>query len=267
MPRVVVADSFTDTAFAGNPAAVLVLEHGMPEPWMQSVAAEMKHSETAFCYRERDAWRIRWYSPTREVELCGHATLAAAHVLWEDRHEGWDAIRFRSLSGELIARQVDDGLIELDFPLEAPEPFDAPDWLPSALGAKPVSVHANRLDIMVELESDAAVRALKPDLPALAKLDPYCVAVTARGRDTDYVLRYFAPSWGIPEDDATGSAQCGLAPLWSTKLAKAGRAGASLTVEQASRRGARMRVRVDEAAQRVRIAGRAVTTMRGDVVA
>lgn len=258
-------DAFTDRAFAGNPAAVCLLEQEVPAAGMQSVARELGFSETAFLRPLSAGYELRWFTPTVEVDLCGHATLASAHFLWETRLASEDAaIRFESRSGPLFARRRAPG-IELDFPAEPPEetpPFPA---LASALGVEPRWTGRNRLDFLLLLENEAAVRAVRPDFRAVA-------AATGSGRgvivtspsaspDFDFVSRYFAPAAGIDEDPATGSAHCCLGPFWAERLQKN-----DFRAFQASLRGGRLTVRVEKNG-RVAIGGSAVTVFRGDLVA
>ena len=264
-------DAFTAEPFAGNPAAVCLLEPGAePDPaWMQRVAAEMNLSETAFLRPgpEPGAYGLRWFTPTVEVELCGHATLASAHVLWsEGRIGAGEPIRFASASGPLAARPGLKGTIWLDFPATPAEPVGPPSGLVEALGAgAPRWVGRGRFDYLVELEDEAAVRDLAPDLRWLERLTPGSVGVivtaAAAGRDGyDFVSRYFAPAAGIDEDPVTGSAHCTLGPFWAGRLGRD-----ELTGFQASARGGLVHVR--PAGDRVQLGGRAVTVLRGQLVA
>lgn len=253
-------DAFTRQPFAGNPAAVCLLDEAAPETWMQDVAAEMNLSETAFLWPEADAYRLRWFTPTREVDLCGHATLASAHVLWETGElASEDPARFETLSGRLSARQ-EEGWIWLDFPDEAAKPRDPPAGLAEILGAEPVAVAENRLDLLAELADQATVEALDPDLAGIEALDHHRgLIVTAPGQGgTDYVCRYFAPAYGVPEDPVTGSIQCALGPWWAAKLGKDRLVGA-----QVSSRGGRFQVHPK--GDRVAIGGQAVTVVTGAV--
>ncbi len=254
-------DAFTDRPFSGNPAAVCRLEAPAPDPWMQAVAAEMNLSETAFLWPEEGVHRLRWFTPTREVDLCGHATLASAHVLWEEEDLALDQpARFETLSGPLAARR-EDGWIWLDFPDETAKPRSPPAGLAKALGAPPVAVAENRLDLLVELADEAAVRDLEPDLARIQALDEHRgVIVTAPGQadGVDYVCRYFAPAYGVDEDPVTGSIQCALGPWWAQALEKDELVGAQL-----SARGGRFQV-VPEG-ERVAIGGQAVSVLTGTV--
>ena len=261
-------DAFTAEPFAGNPAAVCLLEPGAePDPaWMQRVAAEMNLSETAFLRPgpEPGAYGLRWFTPTVEVELCGHATLASAHVLWsEGRIAAGEPIRFASASGPLAARPGPDGTIWLDFPATPAEPVGPPSGLVEALGAgAPRWVGRGRFDYLVELEDEAAVRDLAPDVRRLTGLGVRGVIVTAAAGGPgghDFVSRFFAPGAGIDEDPVTGSAHCTLGPFWAERLGRS-----ELTGFQASARGGLVQVRPQ--GDRVLLGGRAVTVLRGQLV-
>ncbi|NNL64762.1 MAG: PhzF family phenazine biosynthesis protein [Myxococcales bacterium] len=261
MTEIFQVDAFTDRPFAGNPAAVCPLADAPEEGWMQNVAREMNLSETAFFWPEGDALRLRWFTPGGEVELCGHATLATAHVLWETgRLEAAAAANFDTLSGRLGARRDGDYIV-LDFPALEGEPVAAPAGLPAALGAEPAAVSRARFDLLVELASADAVRTLRPDFRALGDLDCRGVAVTARGDDGvhDFVSRFFAPKYGIDEDPVTGSAHCQLGPYWGPLLDKD-----EMLAYQASERGGVVRVTLR--GDRVGLAGRAVTVLRGGLL-
>ncbi len=252
-------DAFTAEPFAGNPAAVCLLDRARDDSWMQSVAAEMKHSETAFLLPEGSAWRLRWFTPAAEVDLCGHATLASAHVLLVTKRGGAGGISFLTRSGELKAARRGD-LIELDFPAFSAVEEPPPPGLLEALGVRARSTHRSRFDRLVELESEEAVRATKPDFRALSKVDTRGVIVTARGKRHDFVSRFFAPAVGVDEDPVTGSAHCVLAPFWAARLKKDEMVGF-----QASPRGGEVRVRLQ--GDRVLLGGRAVTVLEGELKA
>ena len=258
---VVVVDAFTDAPFSGNPAAVCVLPAPREERWMQLVAREMNLSETAFLHSENDGYRLRWFTPTVKVDLCGHATLASAHVLWEQGLAApGETIRFRSKSGDLSAARRGEW-IELDFPATPAEPAPAPPGLVRALGAEARHVGKSAFDYLVEVDAEATLRGLRPDLAALAALPVRGVIVTSRaaGGGFDFVSRFFAPGAGIPEDPVTGSSHCALGPYWGARLGKT-----ELTAYQASARGGVVRVRL--AGERVRLGGQAVTVLRGQLV-
>jgi predicted PhzF superfamily epimerase YddE/YHI9 len=258
----VVVDAFTDRAFSGNPAAVCVLSSPADERWMRAVAAEMNLSETAFLHPEDGGYRLRWFTPTVEVNLCGHATLASAHVLWESERLPRDAeIRFSTHSGVLTAKR-DGALINLDFPATLVAACPPPPGLVAALGAEPRWVGKNDRDYLVELSSEAAVRALEPDFRALASLPLRVVAATARAGAPpfDFISRFFAPGSGIDEDPVTGSAHCALGPFWAERLGKI-----DLFAHQASARGGSLRV--SHRGARVILGGQAVTVSRGELLA
>jgi PhzF family phenazine biosynthesis protein len=255
-------DAFTERPFAGNPAAVCILSEERPDAWLQSVASEMNLSETAFLRREHDGWRLRWFTPAAEVDLCGHATLAAAHTLWEAGLARVEAtLVFRTKSGTLSAARRGE-TIELDFPAEPASPAQAPPGLLEALGAEARSVGRNRLDFLVELDSEDRLRRIQPRFPALAAAcgPARGVIVTAPSSapEFDFVSRYFAPSLGIDEDPVTGAAHCCLGPFWAARLGKS-----ALVGFQASRRGGVVGVRVADS--RVFLGGRAVTVLRGEL--
>lgn len=263
MPQpVTVVDAFTDRPFAGNPAAVCILDAPRDERWMRGVAMEMNLSETAFLRPREDGWALRWLTPEVEVDLCGHATLAAAHVLWEEgRLDAAAEARFHTRSGLLTARR-EGAWIEMDFPAQPGTPVDAPAGLAEALGAAPAYVGRSRFDLLVELAADDVVRGLRPDLSRLGEIDARGVIVTARSADArfDFVSRFFGPRVGVPEDPVTGSAHCVLAPFWAARTGRD-----AMTGFQASRRGGTVRVRV--AGDRVILGGQAVTVMRGTLAA
>ena len=262
--RVIQVDAFTDTPFAGNPAAVCFLEEARDDAWMQAVAREMNLSETAFV-RALSArpgeFDLRWFTPSVEVDLCGHATLASAHALWESGRLAADVpVRFHTRSGVLTVQQR-EGWVEMDFPSLPESPVTPPAGLAEALGAAPVYVGLSKFDYLAELESEAALRALKPDFAGLRKLAGRGVIVTsASGRpEHDFVSRFFAPNAGVDEDPVTGSAHCVLAPNWARKLGRP-----ALTGYQASARGGLVNVRVE--GDRVRLGGKAVTVLAGELV-
>lgn len=259
--RITVVDAFAHVAFTGNPAAVCLLTEPTTDAWMQSVAREMKHSETAFCMRRKDGiFELRWFTPTSEVRLCGHATLAAAHVLWE---EGWlehrNIARFSTLSGELTATPL-GRIIELDFPSRPPEEVKAPAGLLDSLGLTSSWIGRDVDDYVVLLEDETAVTNCKPDFSTLRALDTRGVAITARSdRDgVDFVSRFFAPRLGIDEDPVTGSAHCCLTPFWADRLDKT-----QMSAQQLSARGGELEVEL--AGDRVKLRGICVTTLRGSL--
>lgn len=250
-------DAFADRPFSGNPAAVCLLEGARSDDWMQSLAFELGYSETAFVARRDNGWQLRWFSPTTEVALCGHATLASAHVLWSlGRAQG--PIEFFTRSGTLKCER-DPRAIAIDLPRSKLEDTPPPVGLLTALGVRPLSLkHTDQDDYIVELESEDAVRKIAPDLNALAQVRARGIAVTSRAKDPelDFVSRFFAPAFGIPEDPVTGSVHCALGPLWAERLDKE-----KLRARQLSRRGGVLDVEL--LGERVRLAGRAITVFTG----
>jgi PhzF family phenazine biosynthesis protein len=254
-------DAFADEALTGNPAAVCVLDGPRTDAWLAGIARELNLSETAFLERRTDGWSLRWFTPTVEVELCGHATLASAHVLREAGLDTGDTISFHTRSGLLQASRDGDELV-LDFPAEPASPVAAPAGLLDALGiAVAVAVARNRFDYLVEVDSAAAVRALRPDMTRLAEIETRGVIVTALadGAGHDFVSRWFGPRVGVPEDPVTGSAHCCLAPWWAARLDRR-----ELRGYQASPRGGSVGVRLR--GDRVELVGRAVTVLRGELL-
>jgi PhzF family phenazine biosynthesis protein len=254
-------DAFTERPFAGNPAAVCILPGPRDDAWLQAVAGEMNLSETAFLTREADAFRLRWFTPKVEVALCGHATLASAHVLWQEEHAKPDEmIRFHTLSGILTASQNGDE-IELDFPLEPDAPIDAPANLVKALGVPLKYVGKNRFDFLVEVDSEATLRSMTPGFRLLATITNRGVIVISRSSEPrfDFVSRFFAPAAGIDEDPVTGSAYCCLGAYWRRQLGKS-----EFLAYQASARGGVVRVRVDE--KRAYLGGKAVSVLKGELL-
>ena len=265
--ELVQVDAFTETPFSGNPAAVCLLRESVPTGWMQAVASEMNLSETAFVSRRTDGgFDLRWFTPVTDVDLCGHATLASAHALWES---GWlkqsEEARFHTRSGLLTAKWRQNG-IEMDFPAQIEATAEAPQLLLDALGVTPRYVGKNQTDYLVELGSETEVRATAPDFRRLAELPIRGVMITAAGDASstestpyDFVSRFFAPAAGIDEDPVTGSAHCCLGPFWSRRLGRD-----TLTGFQASARGGVVGLQVS--GERVRLSGNAVTVMRADLL-
>jgi PhzF family phenazine biosynthesis protein len=254
-------DAFTDKPFRGNPAAVCILPGPGDECWMQNVAREMNLSETAFLYRQEDGFNLRWFTPRVEVELCGHATLASAHILWEEGHLTPDEeAHFYTQSGPLTAKHK-DSWIELEFPAQPEEPATAPNGLAKALGVTPKYVGKNQFDYLVEVESEGTVRDMKPDLTLLESISSrgFMVTSLATSQGYDFVSRFFAPGVGINEDPVTGSAHCCLGPFWANRLGKN-----ELVAYQVSSGGGIVRVRVS--GERVYLGGQAVTVLRGKLL-
>ncbi|HYT40527.1 MAG TPA: PhzF family phenazine biosynthesis protein [Acidimicrobiia bacterium] len=269
--RIFQVDAFADRPFGGNPAGVCVVGAGADPGWMQAVASEMNVAETAFLSPLGEGrYGLRWFTPAVEVDLCGHATLASAHLLWEEGEPAAE-LAFETRSGVLRAVRAGDGGIRLDFPADPPVPIDPPAGLAAALGVEPVGVHRGVSDVLVEVADSGTVRRLTPDLRALAAIPARGVIVTAAGSGSDgdaptdgaagadFVSRCFYPAAGVDEDPVTGSAHCTLASFWCARLGRS-----SLVGWQASARGGR--VGVELAGDRVLLTGRAVTVLRGDLV-
>jgi PhzF family phenazine biosynthesis protein len=261
--KIVTVDAFTARAFAGNPAAVCVMDGAAPEDRMRDIAREMNLAETAFLYPENDGYRLRWFTPTVEIALCGHATVASAHVLWQDGHlpEGRQA-RFYTMSGLLTADR-DGDWIRLDFPSNPPTQCAPPEGLLDALGIDRAEyVGKNKFDYFVVVSSEDVVRGVDPDFTYLAKVDARGVIITARSKspEYDFVSRFFAPAVGVNEDPVTGSAHTCLTPYWSEKLGKT-----EMVAYQASARGGV--VKVVNRGERVWLSGQAVTVLRGELLA
>ncbi len=253
-------DAFTDRPFSGNPAAVCLLPAWREDAWLQAAAREMNLSETAFLVRQPGHFDLRWFTPKVEVDLCGHATLASAHVLWQLGQAAGDEIRFSTRSGTLKAGQHGDA-IELDFPLTPEEAAPAPPGLVSALGISARYVGKSRFDYLVEVESEAVLRGISPDFKGLAAVPVRGVIVTSESADLrfDFVSRFFAPSSGVDEDPVTGSAHCCLADYWRKRLGKT-----EFVAFQASARGGVVRVRVMK--DRALLGGKAVTVAKGELL-
>lgn len=254
-------DSFTDKPFSGNPAAVCITDELQDERWMQNVAREMNLSETAFLQKQAEGYNLRWFTPTVEVALCGHATLASAHILWEiGLLESDEQAIFHTLSGPLMADQK--GVwIEMNFPAKLEEETEVPDGLIEALGVAVKYVGKNQFDYLVEVESADIVRNIKPDIGLLQTVAARGVIVTslADSGEYDFVSRFFAPNAGVNEDPVTGSAHCCLSPFWSQRLGMD-----ELVGYQASARGGVVKVRY--AGDRVFLGGQAVTVLRGELM-
>jgi PhzF family phenazine biosynthesis protein len=273
MPQpIAVVDAFTAEPYRGNPAGICVLPAAASDEWMQSVAIEMNHAETAFLVKIRTGseggYDLRWFTPGGEVDLCGHATLASAHYLWESEAlSAEEQARFHTRSGLLTAERIivnGTAWIELDFPSEPVSAATTPEGLAAMLGADPVFVGRNRLDYLVELKDEMTVRSLRPDFKQIAALSDtedvrgIIVTATAGAGEADIVSRCFFPRFHIDEDPVTGSAHCGLAPYWIPRLGKQ-----EIVAYQASARGGWLRLRI--AGNRVKLRGQAVTTLRGEL--
>lgn len=258
--QITTVDAFTSEPFRGNPAAVCVLDGPLDESVMRNIAMEMNLSETAFLHPEESGWRLRWFTPEIEVQLCGHATLASAHALWERGLAASDeTITFHTMSGPLTCTRREDGKIRMDFPARKIEVETVPTELFAALGITPVFVGVSESNYLVEVEDEDTLRALVPDLRMLGALPLWGTLVTSRSKsaDFDFISRYFAPAKGIGEDPVTGAAHCTLAPYWSVKLGKI-----QMTGFQASKRGGVVGVEFN--GDRVVLLGEAVTVLRGE---
>lgn len=249
-------DAFSASVFRGNPAAVCPLSFWLPDTALQAIAAENNLAETAFFVRNGGSFKLRWFTPVCEVDLCGHATLASAHVLFHELGEPGNTVRFDTKSGELSVSRGDGRLI-LNFPARPAREVTADPRLISALGGKPTEILAAR-DYLVCYATQEEVQALSPDMEALKKLDRAACIATAPGNDCDFVCRFFAPAKGIPEDPVTGSAHCTLIPYWASRLGKA-----ELFAKQISRRGGELFCKL--AGDRVEIAGHAALFLRGTI--
>ncbi|HXD30588.1 MAG TPA: PhzF family phenazine biosynthesis protein [Pyrinomonadaceae bacterium] len=251
-------DAFTTHRFQGNPAAVMPMESFLDDALLQEIAAENNLSETAFLVRADNDYRLRWFTPTTEVPLCGHATLASAAVVMERLEPGRDLVVFQSASGPLTVKRTEMGYV-MDFPARPSQLISTPAGLAEALGADPIEVFSNEFNHLALLESEQVVRALKPDMPTLAQIDRPGVIVTAPGEGTyDFVSRYFAPAKGIPEDPVTGAAHCMLAPYWANRLGKN-----QFRAFQASRRGGEIICQL--VGDRVKLEGACVFYLEGEV--
>ena len=253
-------DAFASEPFSGNPAAVCILEKEADEIWMQNVASEMNLSETAFLYSVGDSFNLRWFTPTVEVDLCGHATLASAHILWEEGYlESFKPVQFYTRSGLLTASKNAD-IIELNFPSDAENEAPVPEGLTESLGVNPIYVGKNSFDYLVQVEDEEEVRNLNPNFDLLKTVPARGIIVTSvcDSDQYDFESRFFAPAAGINEDPVTGSAHCCLGPFWGKKLGKL-----KLKGFQVSRRGGVVHVSV--AGDRVLLGGKAVTIFRGTI--
>ena len=247
-------DAFSDRVFAGNPAAVCPLDQWIDDEVMQHIAQENNLAETAFFVKEPDGYRIRWFTPTKEVDLCGHATLASAYVIFRHLDHGTDKIKFSSESGPLYVSKESD-MIALNFPSLPPVDCQMPEYLIDALRTEPERIMSCN-NYFAVFTSEDQIAEINPDFSLLSKLDLQGVIITSPGKNTDFVSRYFAPKYGIPEDPVTGSAHCNLIPYWSNRLNRA-----ELTARQISRRGGELFCR--DLGDRVNIAGYAVEYLSG----
>lgn len=249
-------DAFTNRVFGGNPAAVVVLRDWLDDKTLQAIAAENNLAETAFVIPDPECSKLRWFTPVLEVDLCGHATLATAHVLFQEHYREETTLRFETKSGILSVIRKED-LLYLDFPSRPGEPVAIDTRLIEALGTIPETAILSR-DLMVVLDSEAAVRAFTPDQSAIQNLDAFALIVTSRGEEVDFVSRFFAPRAGVPEDPVTGSAHCTLIPYWASRLGKR-----KLSAQQLSIRGGELACELQ--GDRVLIGGKIVEYMKGEI--
>jgi PhzF family phenazine biosynthesis protein len=249
-------DAFTSRVFGGNPAAVVPLDTWLPDATLQAIALENNLSETAFFVREPAGHHLRWFTPTQEVDLCGHATLASAWVLFERLEPGLTRVEFATRSGTLTVTREAQGLLAMDFPARPPTACAPPEGLAEALGAAPLGTLQGSRDLLAVFDSEAQVRSLRPDMARLAALDVFAVVPTARGEDSDFVSRFFGPRVGVPEDPVTGSSHCTLVPYWARVLGKP-----RLFARQVSARGGELHCEAQ--GERVRIAGHAALYLEG----
>ena len=249
-------DAFTDKVFGGNPAAVVPLNHWLDDELLQAIAEENNLSETAFFIPSQNGYALRWFTPVKEIDLCGHATLATAHVIFEILGDTRPIITFATRSGDLFVAKKGE-LLEMDFPACASTPCAIPDVLVKGLGRRPLEVLCG-VDYLAVFDSEASVRAIVPDQSALAQLDLRGIIITAKGHNSDFVSRFFSPKYGIAEDPVTGSTHCQLAPYWAAKLGKN-----ILQANQVSKRSGTLSCEVK--GERVLLRGRAVTFMSADI--
>ncbi|MBC8004010.1 MAG: PhzF family phenazine biosynthesis protein [Verrucomicrobia bacterium] len=250
-------DAFADKLFKGNPAAVVPLTEWLPDRTMQQIAAENNLSETAFFIAEGKGFSIRWFTPKAEVNLCGHATLATAHVLFKEWEYEEDSLSFNSRSGALIVRKVEDKL-QLDFPADSVQEIEINPLFTEALGMQTLAAYKGRTDYLLLFDSEESIRAIRPDFQLLSKSDARGIIVTAKGTTVDFVSRFFAPAVGVNEDPVTGSAHTTLIPFWAHRLQKK-----EMTALQLSERGGELWCSL--AGMRVLIAGKAVTYLKGEI--
>ena len=249
-------DAFTGRVFGGNPAAVVVMEQWLDDAILQAIAAENNLSETAFVIVRPDTCPLRWFTPTVEVDLCGHATLAAAYVLFRHYDPGRDTIVFSTRSGDLSVSREGE-ILAMDFPSRPGKPVAVDDTLVATLGVRPEEALLSR-DLLAVFETEAEIRSFRPDFRKIAALDAFALVVSAPGSDVDFVSRFFAPGAGVPEDPVTGSAHCTLIPYWASRLGKT-----TLTARQLSARGGELHCELR--GERVLIGGAAVEYLRGEI--
>jgi len=253
-----IIDAFADKRFSGNPAGVCLLEEWLPEDILQNIAMENNLSETAFLVKRDGCYDLRWFTPTHEVDLCGHATLASAFMLFDETEKLTDILKFKTKSGILTVRKRDD-LYELDFPSREPEPIEVTAQMERAVRASVLEAHISTRDLLLLLKDERQVLRAIPDFEELKKLAKHGIIITAKGENTDFVSRFFAPNMGVPEDPVTGSAHTVLIPFWSKRLGKQ-----KLIAQQLSKRGGNLFC--ENCGERVKISGKAVRYLRGEII-
>lgn len=249
-------DAFAAQVFEGNPAAVCPLEHWLDDAILQAIAEENNLSETAFFVPSKKGFKLRWFTPVKEIDLCGHATLATAHIIFSTLGYSQQVITFETRSGELLVEKK-GSLLQMDFPVCTPVSCKPPDLLIDALGQRPIEVLAAD-DYMAVFDSEATIHAITPNQALLSQLDLRGVTICAPGADVDFVSRFFAPKFGVPEDPVTGSAHCSLAPYWANRLGKT-----TLNARQVSKRGGN--ITCEMKGDRVLLSGQAVTYMEAEI--
>ena len=252
-------DAFTEKPFSGNPAGVCVLDQKLDEKLLQNIASEMNLSETAFLVKNKDGYDLRWFTPTGEIDLCGHATLASAHILWEKGFLKTDQEAKLSTKSGLLTAKMNKGWIELNFPALPEEKAEPPAGLLESLGVEAAYIGKNIFDYLIEVESEETVRTMKPDFVNLSKVPARGVIVTARAEEYDFISRFFAPEVGIWEDPVTGSSHCCLGLYWQKKLNRD-----EFIAYQASERGGILKVKV--IGKRILISGKAITVLEGELL-
>lgn len=255
--RIYQVDAFSDSVFSGNPAAVIPLENWLKDELMQQIALENNLSETSFFVKIETGYHIRWFTPVVEVDLCGHATIATAHVLWQHLNYPGDSISFKSRSGGLGVTR-DNDYYTLDFPTDKLEKVGTPEIIAQSIGSDPIECYKGREDYLLLFDNQSTIENLTPDFTQLKKLKTRGIIATARGKDVDFVSRCFFPYFGIDEDPVTGSAHTTLAPYWSKRLDKN-----EMTARQISKRGGYLKCRL--AGERTFISGQAVTYLKGEI--
>lgn len=249
-------DAFAESLFTGNPASVIPFYEWPSDDLMQKIAMENNQSETAFFVPKGEYFELRWFTPEFEIDLCGHATMAAAHVIYEHMDYSDPAVVFVTKSGRLFVDREREGIYTMDFPAWPPRELQVTERVAQSIGVRPEALYANDRDMMAVIDSEKELRAIKPDMRLINELDCVCLIVTAKGEEHDFVSRVFCPGAGIPEDPVTGSAHCALVPYWAERLNRD-----TLKAYQVSRRGGALSCKL--AGDRIRLSGKAMTYMRG----